>query len=142
MIPEPAAGCCPALTVSGGQAARHPPVQVDMLVPSPVCLYRVIPLGPVRNVPSEAELAVPTVTGPVAVEIDELAAAPVVGDRGRGARRDEQAGGDDEGGDLSDCGHLDLQGRGRHGLGADTLGTCWHRVRFRGPIDEPRVNLD
>jgi hypothetical protein len=37
-------------------------VQVDGFVPSPARVYRVIPPGPTRNVPSEAELAVLTIT--------------------------------------------------------------------------------
>ena len=80
MTPGPAVGCCPEVTLSGGQAVRHPPVQVDRFVPSAACVYRVIPLGPVRDVPNVGELAMPTVTGPVALGIAGLAAMLVVGD--------------------------------------------------------------
>jgi hypothetical protein len=68
------------VTLSGGQAVRHPPVQVDRFVPSAACVYRVIPLGPVRDVPNVGELAMPPVTGPVALGIAGLAAMLVVGD--------------------------------------------------------------
>src|SRR5450759_2459567 len=51
-----------------------------MFVPSPACVYRVIPLVPVRNVPSVGELAVPTVTAPAGPGIDVPGAALVVDD--------------------------------------------------------------
>jgi hypothetical protein len=51
-----------------------------MFAPSPACVYRVIPPGPTRNVPREAELAVLTITARAAPGIAGLAAMLVAGD--------------------------------------------------------------
>jgi hypothetical protein len=46
----------------GGQAAAHPPVQVEEVALSPAWVYTVIPLGPIRTVPKLGESAVSTMT--------------------------------------------------------------------------------
>src|SRR3954447_9107158 len=75
VTPGPAVTSWPAGAFSGGHAVRQAPVHVDAFIESPPCVYSVRPSGPVRMVPREPAIAVPTVTAPAA---DEAAGAAVL----------------------------------------------------------------